>query len=415
MFFPKRRSDVRRPPPRVLSFTTLFPNRQQPAHGLFVRERILALAKLVELRVVAPVPWFPRTRAFGERYYRYATVPPAEDHGGTPVDHPRFPVIPLFGKSMDGALLAAGTLSFLQKLRREFPFDVIDAHWACPDGVAAAILAGRLGVPFSITVRGDDVNVFLEEFWRRPWIRWSLARADRVIALSRELKEKVVAAGVAPEKVAVVPNGINPEAFHPVERGQARARLGLPADAHIVLSVGRLHQSKGYPVLVEAVGRLAEKFPGLQTYIVGSPDHEADARPAIREAAERHNIAERIHLAGAQDPALLKYWYSAADVFCLPTSREGSANVLIEAMACGLPCVTTPVGGNPDVVTSDAVGILAAADVESMTRALETGLTRQWDATAISRHGRQRTWQTVAEECRDHLSAIFVADSRSAA
>ncbi|MHB8534208.1 MAG: glycosyltransferase family 4 protein [Sulfuricaulis sp.] len=392
---------------RVLSFTTLFPNQQQPAHGLFVKERILALARLVDLRVVAPVPWFPRTRIFGERYYRYAMVPLKENCTGTPVEHPRFPVIPRLCKTIDGPLLAAGSRSCLRKIREAFPFDIIDAHWAYPDGVAAAILAGRFRVPLAITVRGDDINIFLKEFWRKPWIRWSLGKADLIIALSRELKDIVVTTGVAPSKVVVIPNGINPEIFHPVDRKLARARLGLPADARIVLSVGRLHRSKGYPVLVEAAARLSGKFPDLHVHIVGSPDHEADARPAIIAAATRGHIAQRVHLIGAQDPGTMKYWYSAADVFCLATSREGSANVLIEAMACGLPCVTTPVGGNPEAVNSTDVGILCAPDVDSMSQALATGLTRQWDRERIAAHGQSRTWQTVAAECRDHLSTVL--------
>lgn len=398
---------MRHSSPRVLTFTTLFPNQQQPAHGLFVKERILALAKLVELRVVAPVPWFPRVRAFGERYYRYSMVPAREQWGGTAVEHPRFPVIPKLCKTLDGALLAAGSLACLRRMRADFPFDVIDSHWAYPDGAAAAILAGRLRVPLAITVRGDDINIFLKEFWRRPWIRWSLARADLVIALSRGLKDIVVGAGVSPSKVAVIPNGINAEIFHPVDRTQARERLGVPANARVALSVGRLHQSKGYPILVEAAGRLSGRYPDLHVYIVGSPDHEADPRPAIHAAAARHNIAQRVHLVGAQDPAVMKYWYSAADVFCLPTEREGSANVLLEAQACGLPCVTTAVGGNPDVIDSEEVGFLAGPDAESMAQAIAAALSRSWDTARISERGHQRTWHTVAEECRNNLSAIL--------
>lgn len=160
----------------VLTFTTLFPNQQQPAHGLFVRERILALAKLVALRVVAPMPWFPRVRVLGEQYYRYSQMPSRENHSGTPVDHPRFPAIPKLCKAADGPLLAAGSLAYIRKLRGEFPFDIIDSHWAYPDGAAAAILASRLRVPLAITVRGDDINIFLNEFWRRPWIRLSLGK-----------------------------------------------------------------------------------------------------------------------------------------------------------------------------------------------------------------------------------------------
>jgi len=403
---------VRHSSPRILTFTTLFPNQQQPAHGLFVKERILALAKLANLRVVAPVPWFPRVRVFGERYYRYSMVPVSEDYYGIPVEHPRFPAIPKLCKTVDAPLLAAGSLACLRKVRDEFPFDIIDSHWAYPDGAAAAILAGHFRVPLAITLRGDDINVFFKEFWRRPWIRWSLGKARLIVALSQELKDIVVDAGIPPSKVVVIPNGINSETFQPVDRKLARERLGLPADGRIALSVGRLHQSKGYPILVEAAGRLSGRFPDLHVYIVGSPDHEADARPSIHEAAERHHITHKVHLVGAQDSAMMKYWYGAADVFCLATSREGSANVLLEAMACGLPCITTPVGGNPGVINDADVGILAAADVDSMTEALTAGLSRQWDSRRISEHGRRRTWQTVATECFDHLSSVVDATSR---
>lgn len=202
----------------------------------------------------------------------------------------------------------------------------------------------------------------------------------------------VVATGISPAKVAVIPNGINPEEFYPIDRKVARAHLGLPADGRFALSVGRLHQSKGYPILVKAVGRLIGRFPDLHVYIVGSPDHEADARPAIPEAAAHYNLLDRLHLVGAQNPAMLKYWYRAADVFSLPTAREGSANVLLEAMACGLPCVTTPVGGNPDVISSREVGFLVRPDVGSMTEAIAAALSGSWDTARISEHGRRRTW-----------------------
>jgi len=391
---------------RILTFTTLFPNEQQPAHGLFVRERILAMAKLVELRVIAPVPWFPNVRFLGERYYRYSQIPLRENQGGTPVEHPRFPVIPKVCKAADGLLLAAGSLSRVHQLRAEFPFDIVDSHWAYPDGAAAAILAKYFRVPLAITVRGDDINIFLKEFWRRPWIRWALGRADLVIALSSELKDIVAGTGVPASKIAVIPNGINPEGFYPIDRKVARAHLGLPTEGRFVLSVGRLHKSKGYPTLVESVGRLGRRFSDLHVYIVGPPDHEADARPDILETAARHGLQDRLHLVGAQDPAVLKYWYGAADIFCLPTEREGSANALLEAMACGLPCITTAVGGNSDAISTRDVGYLVRLDVESMTEAIAAALSHSWDSARISEYGRRRTWQKVAAECSDRLAAV---------
>ena len=121
------------------------------------------------------------------------------------------------------------------------------------------------------------------------------------------------------------------------------------------------------------------------------------------ESAARHGLRDRLHLVGAQEPAALKYWYGAADLFCLPTAREGSANVLLEAMACGLPCVTTPVGGNPDAISSQELGYLVRADVREMTDAIASALCRTWDVSRISEHARKRTWQTVALECKAQL------------
>lgn len=394
---------------RVLTFTTLFPNSVQTSHGLFVRERVEAMAKILDVSVVAPVPWFPRIKVLGERYYAYSLIPRHEKIGGLDVEHPRFPAIPKFGKALDGLLLALGTIGRIRRLHKKRPFQIIDSHWAFPDGVAAVLLAVWMRVPCAITVRGDDINIFLREFWRGPWIRWALRRADLVIAVSHELKQIVLMAGVPPSRIAVVPNGINPENFHLVEKAEARLRLGLPEGRRIVLSVGRLHQSKGYPVLVDAVGRLSSRFPDVDIYIIGSPDHEADPRPAIYESAARHMMHDRLRLVGAQDSKLLKYWYSAADLFCLPTVREGSANVLIEAIACGLPCVTTSVGGNPDVICNDSLGILAAPDVHSIADALAIALCKDWDRKAIAMQGKHRTWQRVAEECKTHFLASIVS------
>src|SRR5207247_5441343 len=123
-----------------------------------------------------------------------------------------------------------------------------------------------------------------------------------------------------------------------------RRRLALAPEARLVLSVGRLHLSKGYHILVEALARLKTDFPDLRVAIVGEPDHEADVRPLIQRIAASHGIAGRVMLLGPKNPDVLADWYCAADLFCLPTSREGSANVLLEALVCGLPCIRTQVG-----------------------------------------------------------------------
>ena len=393
-------------PLRVLTFTSLFPNEQQSLHGVFVGERIKALAGLCDLQVVAPVPWAPPIRLLGERYYGYSRVPPEELREGLALKHPRFFVFPKCLKSTDGILMAACSLRLLKAMRQSFPFDVIDAHWAYPDGFAAAVLANFFHVPFALTVRGDDINILPEFFLRRQLIRWALQRASLVIALSNELKERVESLTDGVSKSVVIPNGVNSEIFCPGDRSEARRRLGLSPEGRILLSVGRLHNSKGYPLLVEALGQLHKQFPDLSLVIVGESDHEADARPAIDAAAIRLGISEKVKLVGAQPHSVVADWYRAADLFCLPTLREGSANVLLEALSCGLPCVTTPVGGNPDIISSEEVGIMVAADLEPLAHAIAHGLGRHWDRERIAGHVRNRTWASVARECYENLSRV---------
>jgi len=380
--------------PRVLTFTSLFPNAGQPMHGLFVRERIRALAKVCRLEVVAPVPW----------YRRVADVD--RDEGGFAIHHPRFFTVPKILKRLDGLFMGMSCLPRVARIRKTFPFDLIDAHWAYPDGVAAALIAARLGVPFAVTVRGDDINIFAEERGRGPVIRWMLRRAALVIALSDDLKARVERLTGGHPNVTAIRNGVNGDRFHPSDRHAARRRLGLDANTRVCVSVGRLHASKGLPVLVDALAQLPGQFRDVDLFVIGAPDPEADARAAIAARVSHHDLHGRVHLVGAQSPDQLADWYNAADLFCSATTREGSPNVLLEAMACGLPCVTTPVGGNREAVTTIDVGMLAPPEPAALGHAMAAALTRTWNRERIAELARRRTWSVVAEECREQLRQL---------
>jgi glycosyltransferase involved in cell wall biosynthesis len=304
--------------------------------------------------------------------------------------------------------MAACSLHPLKALRRTFPFEIIDAHWAYPDGVAAAILAQLFRIPLAITVRGDDINIFARQFWRRQLIRFALRSSALVIALSEELKRRVESLGVASSRVIVIANGIDTKRFYPLDRLVARRRLGLDLNSQLLLSVGRLHASKGYPILVEAFARLHADHPQLRLAIVGSVDPEADAYPAIQRTAAEYGVSDKVNLVGPQSPDRLLHWYGAADLFCLPTFREGSANVLLEALACGLPCITTPVGGNPEAISSPDLGLLVPPEAEAFAEAINLGLRRAWDREWIARHSGMRSWDVVAKECYLQLSQLVL-------
>jgi glycosyltransferase involved in cell wall biosynthesis len=391
---------------RILTFTSLYPNAEQPLHGLFVRARVRALSKLSELTVVAPVPWSPPTSLLGSRYMRYRRILHQEDHDGLRVHHPRFLVVPKVLKSTDGVLMGLSSLAPVRRLHQNAPFQLIDAHWAYPDGVAAVIVGQSLGVPVSITVRGDDINVFALERGRGLSIRWALRRAALIVAVSEDLKRRVDAITQGSVRSVVIPNGIDGDLFKPLDPRAARAELGIGSSGRIIVSVGRLHQSKGFPVVVDALGQLGAAFGDVRLYIVGEPDYEADARPEIAAAIERHGLRSRVVLTGSEPPDRLAKWYAAADLFCSATSREGSPNVVREAMACGLPCITTPFGGNVEAVTSAELGMLVPPEANVLAAALRQALTKPWDRARIAADARQRTWSDVAAECRRQFVSI---------
>ena len=150
--------------PKLVVFTTLFPHPGQPLAGVFIRERMFRLGKVLPLMVVAPVPWFPFQGLIRRWRPHFRPLAPSyETQQGFVVYHPRFFSIPGQFKWLDGLFMALGALATLLNLRRQQDFDFIDAHFAYPDGYAATLLGCWLNRPVTITIRGTEVP--LARFW----------------------------------------------------------------------------------------------------------------------------------------------------------------------------------------------------------------------------------------------------------
>ncbi len=396
---------------RVLVFSTVFPNAAQPQHGVFVRRRMLALPPEVAPRVVAPRLWFPFTA--GLRPGFRPEMPAAEVQEGVAVRHPRFLSPPGVGKSADGALLALSVLPCLLRLRRELPFDVIDAHFGYPEGVAAAILGRIFGVPVILTLRGLEVRLEHDRL-RRPQLAWALGAADRVIAVSADLADLAVRLGLPRERVRVIGNGVEPELFRPLDRAACRRQLGL-SDARsgagpYLLTVGTLSERKGAHLVLDAMALLAGRLPGLRYLLVGGAGAEGAEGAALARRAERLGLADRVVFAGPRPPAELPAWYGAADLFVLPSALEGCPNVVVEALACGTPVVATAVGSVPQLLADPEVGtIVPRRDAEAVAAAIESALARRWDRQRVSARTRSRGWDMVGREVGEEIAAALAA------
>ncbi len=387
---------------RVLTFTSLFPNAADPVHGVFVYQRLAHLARRPGnlVRVVAPVPYFPSwLRA--SRWRAMSRVPRQETIGGLTIYHPYYPLLPKLSMPLHGLLMFVGSVSLVRRLHKRMNFDCIDAHYVYPDGFAAILLGKWLGLPVVVSARGTDINLFPSFRLIRPMILWTLERANGIVGVCSALKDAMVELGVPPDKILVIGNGVDLQRFQPRERTEARRKLGLPEDAHIVVAVGALIPRKGYQFLIPAVSAIAPQHPRLRLYIVGKGDFRGELEALARELG----IPDRVYLVGNKPNEELAWWYSAADVTCLPSSREGWPNVLLESLACGTPVVATGVWGVPEVIVSPELGVIVHQDVRAIATGLEHALRKQWDRTALVEHARARTWEVVAAELERCLAA----------
>jgi len=387
---------------RVLLLSTVFPNAAQPVHGVFVRERMRALPDDLEVRVVAPTPWFPFVS--GLRPGLRPRVPAREEQGGVEVLHPRFFSVPGIAKCLDGLFLFLALLPVLLRLRRRFPFEVIDAHFVYPEGLAAVLLGKVFHVPVVVTLRGM-LPLLVPFRLRRPQLRFTLRCAARVVAVSESLRQDAIGLGLAPERVRVIENGIDPELFRPIPRLEARRLLGLPDEGPLLVSVGTLAPRKGFHLVLEAVAALAPRFPGIRFAMVGGAGPEGAMEEELRALAARLGIPFRAIFAGSRSRAELAAWYSAADLFVLASAHEGCPNVVLEALACGTPVVATPVGNVPEILDSPEVGLLTERSVLALVETIGAALARSWDRDTVRARVLPRTWPAVGREAGEEIRA----------
>lgn len=383
---------------RVLVFTSLYPSSARPRHGAFVEARLAAMQRVgaIAANVVAPVPWFPWTnRRFGD-YARHASTPHEESRLGNRVLHPRYWTLPGVGMYTQPLAMAAGSVPALRTLRRAGgEFDVIDAHYVYPDGVAAAMLARRTGTPLVITARGSDVNVLANLAWPRRHILWAARQAQQIVTVSAALAERLRALGVEAAKISVVRNGVDMDRFAPVDSHEARARLGF-RDGPLLASVGNLVSGKGHEIVIDALAALA----GAKLLIVG----DGPERQSLESRIVRLGMSQRAMVLPARPQTELKWIYGAADAIVLASSREGLPNVLLEALACGTPAVASRVGGIPEIITDPVAGRLVdERTAQAFAREIGELLRTPPSRAATRRFAERFHWDAAG---RGHVAAL---------
>jgi glycosyltransferase involved in cell wall biosynthesis len=226
--------------------------------------------------------------------------------------------------------------------------DLLDAHYFYPDGVAAALLAREFKLPLTITARGTDINLIPRYPLARRMILWAAERADALVTVCEALKSELIALGVAAAKIRTLRNGVDLEMFRPLPKRQVRDKLGLTGPT--LLSVGALIPRKRHDLVIRALPLIENA-----TLVIAGSGPELET---LRRLSRSIDVEDRVRFLGNVPHQQLPEIYSAADILVLASTREGWANVLLEAMACGTPAIATNVWGAPEVIRAEAAGRL---------------------------------------------------------
>jgi glycosyltransferase involved in cell wall biosynthesis len=371
---------------RILTFTTLYPNAVWPQFGIFVETRLRKLVEsgCVSARVIAPCPWFPFTNHSFGKYAAFAQIPRCEQRHGLAIAHPRYPLIPKIGMSVAPSLLFAAVLPFLRRqIAQGEDFEVIDAHYMYPDGVAAVMLGLALDRPVAITCRGSDINELAKYRFPRRQITWAAKRAAAIVTVSEGLRERLSALGIEPERVRVLRNGVDLDLFLPGDRSIARARLGIAG--RVLVSVGNLVPLKGHELIIKALIDL----PSTTLLIVG----RGPERSSLEALAKTVGVANRVRFIEPVPQDQLRDIYCAADALILASSSEGWPNVLLECMACGTPAIATDIPGAREIIAEPTVGqLLLDRTPDSIVQSVETVLASPRDSAAIRAYAEGFSW-----------------------
>ena len=342
----------------VLVASHLYPSPLSQIYGSFVHNQVRFLQAHCKLQVVTPTPWFPLP-GWG-RWSAYNNIPLREMCDGIDVLRPRYVTLPR------RILLGRAWRSYLKALVHAAPTmpDLIHAHCAYPDGLAAVEFGRRIGRPVVITVHGHDIKDLAQgrRSWRRLVVE-ALDRATLVIAVSQDLRRRILDLGIPAAKVEVVPNGVDGTLFQdaPKRRGGG--------DGWRLLYVGRLEEAKGVGVLLQALARLQRQRTDWHLTLIGGNPFTGAAETF------RHQCTD-LGLDGCVDFLDEVPWAEVpghmqqADLFLLPSFSEGLPLAMLEAMACGLPVISTRCGGPEELVDCEVGLLVEVGDVAGLEAAI---------------------------------------------
>ncbi|MBA7576799.1 putative teichuronic acid biosynthesis glycosyltransferase TuaC [subsurface metagenome] len=382
---------------KVLIISHMYPSASNQVSGIFVAEQVKKLARQgCEVKIISPIAWTPfPVKYLSKKWESYSQIPLEEEREGIKVYYPRqitFPSARLFEHS--GSFMYYGIKKLVQTIYESFKFDLVNAYTILPDGFSALLLKKKIDVPIVITILGDDLLVYP---YRNKWIfmntRRTLAKATKIIAVSKHLKDRAVDEfGISEEKITVIYTGHDEKNFNLDERKQQEPSIKN------ILFLGNIIESKGVFDLLKAISIIRNSdeklFKRLSWRFVG----KISDKEKLTNFLNVYKLRNNVEVVGEVPRDEVAKYMKRADFFILPSWSEGMPVTLLEATACGLPVIATNVGGIPEVVNENTGVLVEPKKPQELACGIISALSRNWDRESIGEYAKKYTWEKNAEK-----------------
>lgn len=242
-------------------------------------------------------------------------------------------------------------------------FDVIHTHGAAALGALACFAAIVSSHPVVVLIATAGKIPRLQRHFPGRLLLKLLRRACAITALSDEIRQEALSAGIASQKIRMISNGVNTDTYKPIpekDKIDWRLKHGFTEKDVLIVFTGRLVYRKGVDLLLQCWPRVSDQQPNAHLVIVGDGAHQKDSVEKSLKTFVRDNKLLNVHFIGASNE--VASWLGAADIFAFPSRKEGCPNSLLEAMASATPVIATNIGGASDLIISGDNGILVPAD-----------------------------------------------------
>ena len=389
---------------RILFVSSQFPNSLQPELGVFSSHIVREMSFIAEIKVIAPIPSVGQLK-FIDRFKKYKTdlpIPFIEITEGIMVYHPKYFAVPGMGFIHHITMISA-LEPLVKKIHDEWKIDVVNCHWLFPDGVALQHVCNKYGIPIMLTALGCDLNKYIKSILRKRPIRQALIHSNKVSVLNRQMFDTCVKLGVPSHKIAIVPNGVDLCTFSIRDRKSCRTKLGFQSDAQIVLFVGSLVEVKNVDTLLRSFKLVTDGHKNVKLVLIGS----GYLYDALVNLSNSLGICQYVNFIGQIPHEQLVDWMNAADCLCLPSIREGHPNVMMEALACGIPVVASSIGSIPDFINrANGCLIKDPANYNEIAEMLLLCLSTIYEKNTIRSTVCSNSWSKCASDYLAELESV---------